>query len=445
MAQAAWDFFCSLKLSITLLICLAVTSVIGTVIPQSPQREYLATLSETKIRLYSTLGFFDMYHSWWFILLLYLLTVNLVACSIKRLPRVWKFISEPSLVMDEGLEKSLSLTHEFKKQGDAASLRDKMTAFLKGEFSDPVITERDGEFHLFAQKNPYCRLGVYVVHSSIIIIFIGALIGSYFGYKAYVQITEGMSTSTVYTQRGEKPLDLGFAVRCEKFSVSFYDTGSPKEFKSILTVLENGQPVKGYENIPVVVNDPLTYKGITFYQSSYGPAGDGAVYRFTVRDKKGGAPVNLLARKGERVSLPNGGFMQVVDSTQEVRAFMPQFSGPAAKIETLSSSGVSESFILFKNFPDFDRQRGGEMIFTFDGGDEKFYTGLQVAKDPGVWTVWSGCTLMIIGICMAFFLSHKRIWIRVVNGRVTIGGTASKNQPAFQLFFDDLVNKLKNV
>ena len=85
------------------------------------------------------------------------------------------------------------------------------------------------------------------------------------------------------------------------------------------------------------------------------------------------------------------------------------------------------------------------MIFTFDGGDEKFYTGLQVAKDPGVWTVWSGCTLMIIGICMAFFLSHKRIWIRVVNGRVTIGGTASKNQPAFQLFFDDLVNKLKNV
>jgi cytochrome c biogenesis protein len=444
--QAAWDFFCSLKLSISLLICLAATSVIGTVIPQSPQREYLERLTETKIRLYSTLGFFDMYHSWWFILLLYLLTVNLVACSIKRLPRVWKFISEPNLVLDEGLEKSLSLTHEFKKQGDAATLRDKMATFLKGEFAEPVVTERDGEFHLFAQKNPYCRLGVYVVHSSIIIIFIGALIGSYFGYKAYVQITEGMSTSTVYMmQRGEKPLDLGFAVRCEKFSVTFYDTGAPKEFKSILTILEKGQPVKGYENIPIVVNDPLTYKGITFYQSSYGPAGDGAVYRFTVKEKKGGTPVNLIARKGERVSLPNGGYLQVVDATQEVRTFMPQFSGPAAKVETFSSAGTPDSFILFKNFPDFDRQRGGDLIFTYEGGDEKFYTGLQVAKDPGVWTVWTGCALMIVGICMAFFLSHKRIWIRVVNGRVTIGGTASKNQPAFQLFFDNLVEKLKNV
>ena len=443
--QSAWDFFCSLKLSISLLIGLAVTSIIGTVIPQSPQPEYLQRIGETKIKLYNSLGFFDMYHSWWFILLLYLLTVNLVACSIKRLPRVWKFISEPTLVLDDGLEKSLSLTHEFKKQGDAASLRDKMAAFLKGEFTEPVVTERDGEFHLFAQKNPYCRLGVYVVHTSIIIIFIGALIGSFFGYKAYVQIAEGTSSSTVYSQHGEKPLELGFAVKCEKFSVSFYDTGAPKEFKSILTVLENGQPVKGYVNVPIVVNDPLSYKGITFYQSSYGPAGDGAVYRFTVRDKKGGTPVNLIARKGERVPLPGGGFMQVIDATQEVKAFIPQFSGPAAKIEASSPAKASDSFILFKNFPDFDRQRGGDLVFTYEGADEKFYTGLSVAKDPGVWVVWFGCALMVIGICMAFFLSHKRIWIKVANGRVTIGGTASKNQPAFQLFFDDLVHKLKNV
>jgi cytochrome c biogenesis protein len=442
--QSAWDFFCSLKLSIFLLICLAVTSIIGTVIPQSPPREYLVTLSDTKIRLYSALGFFDMYHSWWFILLLYLLTINLVACSIKRLPRVWKFISEPNLVMDAGLEKTLSLTHDFKKQEDATTLRDRMIAFLKGEFAAPVVTERDGEFHLFAQKNPYCRLGVYVVHSSIIIIFIGALIGSYFGYKAYVQIPEGMSASTVYSLRGQNPIDLGFAVRCEKFSVTFYDTGAPKEFKSILTILENGQPVKGYENIPIVVNDPLTYKGFTFYQSSYGAAGEGAVFRLTVRDRKGGAATNLIVHKGEKAALPGGGFVEVIDSTQDVSPFIPQFSGPAAKVGITTAAGKQNSFILFKNYPDFDLQRGGERVFTYDGADEKFYTGLQVAKDPGVWVVWSGCALMVIGICMAFFISHKRIWIRVANGRVTIGGTANKNQPAFQLLFDKMVNKLKN-
>ena len=442
--QTLWDFFCSLKLSIFLLIGLAATSIIGTVIPQgSPPPEYLQTISQTKLQIYEKLGFFDMYHSWWFILLLYLLTVNLVACSIKRLPRVWKMISEPSLVLDDGLEKSLSLTHDFKMPGDLASLRDKMAAFLKSEFAAPVVTEQNGEYHLFAQKSPYARLGVYVVHLSIIIIFIGALLGSFFGYKAFVNIVEGTSTSTVYT-RSEKPVELGFSVRCEKFSVSFYDTGAPKEFKSVLTVLENGTPVAGYENIPIIVNDPLTYKGITFYQSSYGPAGDSSVFRFTVKDRKGGAPVPLVVRKGESTPLPGGGSMHVVESTQEVRNFIPEFSGPAAKVEVhLPGGGTPQSFIVFRNYPDFDDQRGGDLIFNYIDSDEKFYTGLQVAKDPGVWVVWLGCTLMVIGISMAFFMSHKRIWIRVAQGRLTIAGTASKNPAAFQNTFDSLVEKIK--
>ena len=367
--QAAWDFFCSLKLSIFLLICLATTSIIGTVIPQSPQREYLERLSETKIRLYSTLGFFDMYHSWWFMLLLYLLTVNLMACSIKRLPRVWKFISEPNLVMDEGLEKTLSLTHEFKKQGDAASLRDKMATFLKSEFAQPVVTERDGELPpLCPEKSllPPGRLcGPSEHHHHL---HRRPASAPFSVTRRMCKITEGTSASTVYSQRGEKPLDLGFAVRCEKFTVSFYDTGAPKEFKSILTVLENGQPVPGYENIPIVVNDPLTYKGITFYQSSYGPAGEGGVYKFTVRRKGGGAPANLIARKGERVSLPGGGFMQVIDATQDVKAVHAAVLRARGQDRVRSPHRAHPSHSSScRIIPTSTRQRGGDLIFTYDG------------------------------------------------------------------------------
>ncbi len=445
--QSLWDFFCSLKLSISLLICLATTSIIGTVIPQFPNvpPEYIQSLSSNKLFLYKNLGFFNMYHSWWFILLLYLLTVNLIACSVKRLPRVWKIIAEPTLLMDGGLEKSLSLTHDFKMSGDTVALREKMAAFLKKEFASPVVTEVDGVYHLFSQKTPYCRLGVYVVHASIIIIFIGAMIGSYFGYKGFVNIVEGTSISTVYDPRTEKPIDLGFSVRCEKFSVSFYDTGAPKEFKSILTVLEKGEPVPGYTNIPVVVNDPLTYKGFTFYQSSYGPTGEGAAAYFTVRRRTGGEPVKIAARQGEKVQLPDGGYMQVLEAVPDVKAYMPHMSGAAAKIETVSAGNAPQQFVVFQNYPGLDEKRGGDLIFTFDGISEKYYTGLQVAKDPGVWVVWLGCALMVVGICMAFFLSHKRIWVRVTHERVTIGGSASKNPAGFQLVFDALVGKLKKL
>ncbi|MBT0663423.1 cytochrome c biogenesis protein ResB [Geobacter pelophilus] len=445
--QSLWDFFCSLKLAISLIIALAVTSIIGTVIPQAPNipEQYIQSLSQTKLQLYEKLGFFDMYHSWWYILLLYLFTVNLVACSMKRLPRVWKTVTEPSLTLDEGLEKSLSLTRDLKLKGGLASLKDGLAGFLSKEFSSPVVTEKDGEVHLYAQKNPWCRLGVYVVHLSIVIIFIGAIVGSLFGYKGWVQITEGTSESKVLG-RNNKTIDLGFAVKLEKFSVAFYETGAPKEFKSILTVLENGKPVSGYVNIPIVVNDPLTYKGITFYQSSYGPAGEGGTFFFTVKDRKGGAPIKITARQGESVQLPGGRTMHVTESTQDVRQFIPQMSGPAARIEVHSPGKQPDSFIVFRNFPKLDEDRGGDLIFSYDGSDEKFYTGLQVAKDPGVWVVWFGCTLMVIGIIMAFFMSHKRIWVRISsNGRVVVAGSASKNQPAFQGAFEELTAKMEKL
>lgn len=439
---ALWDFFCSLKLSIFLLLILAITSIIGTVIQQNASMEdYLRAYSETTIRIFNALGFFDMYHSWWFMLLLYLLTINLIACSIKRLPRVWKMISEPTLIMDEGLEKSLTLTHDMKLAGDAETLRDRMTSFMTKEFAAPTITAVDGQYHLFAQKGPYARFGVYVVHLSIIIIFIGAIIGSFFGYKAFVNIVEGTGTDTVYT-RTEKPINLGFTVRCEDFSVSFYDNGAPKEFKSLLTIIDNGQVV--IKDRPIIVNDPLTYKGITFYQSSYGPANDGSgLYYLTVRSRNGGAPQQLSLRQGERAALPGGGTVQVLEATSEVSRFIPGFVGPAARIEVTAPGSQPESFIVFRNYPMFDEQRGGRYIFTYEGADEKMFTGLQVAKDPGVWVVWLGCALMVIGTYMAFFMSHRRLWIRVSRGHVTIGGTASKNPSGFQLFFDQLVEKAK--
>ena len=438
--ESLWDFFCSLKLSISLLIGLALTSIIGTVVPQGNiPPEYLQTISESKFKLYQSLSFFDMYHSWWFMLLLYLLTVNLVACSIKRLPRVWKMVSEPQLVMDDKLEKSLALTHEFKVSGDAVA---KMKDFLATSVSSPVVTEKDGAIHLFAQKTPWCRLGVYVVHLSIIIIFIGALIGSFFGYKAMVNIPEGMAVDTVYAP-GDKAVKLDFAVKLEKFSVSYYDTGAPKEFKSILTILEKGQPVKGYENIPIIVNDPLSYKGITFYQSSYGQSGEGSLYHFNVSRRGGSDGAHFDLKKGERVTLNGGATLEVLEATQDVRQFMPEFSGPAAKV-TLKMPGKNpESFIVFKNHPEIEEQRKGELVLQYAGADEKLYTGLQVAKDPGVWIVWFGCALMTLGIMMAFFLSHNRIWIRISNGKAVMGGTASKNPAAFESKFEALVEKLK--
>jgi cytochrome c biogenesis protein len=226
-AQTLWDACCSLNLTLFLLISLAVLSIIGTIIPQgTPPQEYLATITPNKLGLYKSLGFFDMYHSWWFILLLYLLTINLVACSIKRLPHIWKIISRPETVLSDRLEQSLSNKASITSKEEPELLKEKIAAFLLTEFSAPGITEVEGVWHLFAQKTPWCRLSVYFVHLSVIVIFIGALIGSLFGFKGYVNIPEGESISTVVT-RSDKQIDLGFSLRLEQFSMAKYPNGPP--------------------------------------------------------------------------------------------------------------------------------------------------------------------------------------------------------------------------
>ena len=442
-AQSIWDFFCSLRLTIVLLISLALTSIIGTVLPQGQlPPEYVAEISTAKLALYTRLGFFDMYHSWWFITLLYVFSINLTCCSIKRLPHVIKFITEPMLVLGESLRNSFPLKQEITSSSSLDSMREKMVAFLKVEFAEPVVSEHNGEFHLFAQKSAWSRLGVYVVHSSILVIFIGAIIGSLFGYKGFVTIVEGAGISTVQIRSGVE-VPLGFEVRCEKFNVDFYQNGAPKEFRSILTVRENGQPVEGFKDVKVIVNKPLTYKGITFYQSNYGPADEGGEYTFTVMPSRGGAAERFSVAKGGTVTFNNGTVFTFLEDTQDVRQFMSGFSGPAARVEVTPKGMSPQTFIVLKNYPEINAQRGDELTFNYEGSNAKMYTGLQVSKDPGVWTVWLGCLLMVVGLYIAFFMSHKRIWIVISKGHVRVYGNASKNQAAFSMQFDEIIGKLK--
>ncbi len=433
-----WDFFCSLKLAIVTLILLATTSIIGTVIEQNlaPQ-EYMQKygMSESTYKALDALQFFNMYHSYWFLSLLGIFAVNLICCSIKRLPRIIKTVREPVLVADDGLFRTFSNKEEVIAKGSVASVRDKVVALLGKKFASPVVTEQDGKVYLFAQKGAYSRFGVYVTHTSILIIFLGAMIGNVWGYKAYVNIVEGTSVSQVWPRAGKEPIPLGFEVRCDNFEVTFYEGGGrPKEFASDLVVLENGKEIL---KKTIEVNDPLSYKGLTFYQSSYGPAGD-PIYQFRVKNRDTGETVDVSGAQGKHLPLPGGASLIPMGYAENYQSF-----GPAAQVNIDAGDHKHGTpFIVLKNFPQFDEKRGGTYAITLLGVEQSYYTGLQVAKDPGVWVVWLGCLLLVLGSCGAFFLSHRRIWVSIQpldNGiGVKLGGAAHRNQPAFALFFDEL-------
>lgn len=436
-----WDFLCSLKLTIILLLLLAVTSIIGTVIQQNaPAADYIREYGQANYELFQKLQFIDMYHSTWFIGILALFSVNLICCSIKNFPRAWKFLREPMLVAGSGTFKGSANKAEFMSKESQQVVSERLSALLKKEIGKATLTEKEGKLYLFAQKGIYSRFGAYITHLSILIVMAGAIIGNIWGFKAYVNIVEGSSVNQVLSRNGTVPIDLGFTVRCDDFNVSYYpNSNRPKDYNSNLVILENGQEVLSKL---IEVNDPLTYKGITFYQSSYGPAGS-AFFKVKVTDNATGESVDVKAQQGQHVQLPDGYSFAVTNFTENDRNF-----GPAMQLHVNTPDGKHGApFVVWQNFPQFDVKRGGVFSFALLGFEQPQFTGLQVAKDPGVNIVWLGCFLMVFGSMSAFFFSHKRVWACIeVEGKstkITVAGNAHRNQPGFSLAFDELQQKIE--
>lgn len=104
-------------------------------------------------------------------------------------------------------------------------------------------------------------------------------------------------------------------------------------------------------------------------------------------------------------------------------------------------------FVSFASHQDENERnayQAGGYVITYKGlTDEREYTGLQVTKDPGVWVVWIGCILMILGIYGAFLMSHRRIWIRVTDTEITVAGHTNKNQAAFATKFEEFAEEVR--
>jgi len=438
----AWNFFISVKLAIFTLIILAVASIFGTIVEQNqPPEKYHQIYEDWAFALMNRINLFDMYHSWWFLLLLVLFTVNLTCCTIDRFPKMLRVVRNPRTKLDGNLEKSLSLSDRWKRKGTLSDWAAKYSSTLSATFAKPKVTEEGGEVHLYAETGVASRFGVYVTHLSIIIIFIGAILGNVFGFKSYVNITDGEEVSHLDTRGGKEHINLPFSVRNNRFWLESYPNGQPRKYASDLSVMENGREVL---RKTITVNDPLQHKGIWFYQSSYGQAG-GTTALVSVR-RPDGSPVGAWSLAPDE-PIPIDGYGTVRGVNYD-RNF--QGGGPALQVVVEKPGKPAENFWLLQQSPDRDRQRKDTLLFSFGGLNTKMFTGLQVAKDPGVNVVWLGCALMIIGIAMAFFLSHQRVWVRLAQGQdgrveVVLAGSASRNRLAFEKKFEKIQSGVKAV
>jgi cytochrome c biogenesis protein len=420
ISRQIWMFFCSVKLTVYILVLLALTSIIGTVLLQNgtPQ-QYIDLYGKGLYNLIQVFKLNDMYHAWWFLLLLLLLCINITVCSLERLSLMWKtvFPKEIRFNADRFLRSKTNQTVAVGIPADevAASCE----AWLS-RLAGPVIRQTDGNTTvLYTEKGRWTRLGVFVVHASVLLLLAGALVGSIFGFKASVRIDEGNQTGRVFEAKTRKPIDLDFIIRCNEFEVKFYDTGAPEEFRSNLTIIEDGQESFTTD---IRVNHPLRYKGINIFQSSYGTATPAAAV-MTIVDNRSGQETTRTVRINETILLPDD------QGTFLLQGFMPHFEFRGHNLgETFFGLVDLEGETGFQvglpvKFPTFDKMRKGRFTFVVTDFEKRYYTGLQVTKDPGVWYVYAGFVLMILGCWVTFFMAHHMFLLAIQpmdDGRTSI-------------------------
>ena len=293
--------------------------------------------------------------------------------------------------------------------------------------------EKSGGILLGSQKGAWTRLGVIAVHASIIIIFIGAIIGSVLGYKGSVMIPEGVAADKIYEFGSRKAIPLSFQVRCDSFSVEFYDSGAPKEFRSDLTIIEDGKEVL-FKSIEV--NDPLDYKGLTFYQSSYEGYNE---FLVRIKDDTTQEEQQFLIPPGKQIKWNDDISFGIINMTGR-----GQGGGNQYKI-WFNDKKADPSTFWMNDMQEVKIQRP-ETSYAFFL-KQRFATGLQVTKDPGVWYVYFGCGLMIFGLFVVFFLSHRRIWAYLseedAKTKIILAGSANKNKIGLDKDVDALTSLLK--
>jgi len=444
----------SIKTGIILLILIGIASAAGTFILQRPltdSAELARAYKPETLQWLDRLGLTDVFHSPWFLGLMTLLAVNIVLASIHRWPEVWRYFARPYRKPEPHFMNALPLQEEIPIADAAAGMRAARVAFERLGLK-PKQVGKDLEISLYAERHRFARLAAYVVHVSLLLILLGGIADSIWGYRGFVALNMNGSVNEIELRDGTK-MALPFTLRCDGAGQENYPDGTPRRWWSKLAVLENGQEVKRKE---IEVNEPLAHRGLRFYQSSYGETGEvGAVKVAVSKKEDASAPQEMKLALGQSFT---------VDETTTVTfaRFVPDFVVRGREVETRSDQPNNPAILLlvksgneeaarvwlFPRFPDFSHANEAAYNFQFRDMERGYYTGLQVSHEPGQWAVWGGCILMAMGLAMAFYFVHLRAWaVPVHDGRgrlvLWVGASASKNRDELETKFCTLVAEIR--
>ncbi|MDB5960398.1 MAG: cytochrome biosis protein ResB [Massilia sp.] len=302
------ELISSMRFAISLLAIIAISAMIGTVMPQNaPMPNYVDQFGPFWFEIFKHLGLYAVYSAWWFLLILIFLIASTALCITRNGPKMLRDMrSWRENVREESLRNfhhKAIWTTPLSRAGLAAQ---SMARLVDAGYQVKLVDKPQGTL-VAAKKGAFNKLGYIFAHSAIIVILLGGMLDSdlpirfqqwFMGktpftgsgviaqippqhrlslnnptFRGNTEIPEGGSSPVAIIPQANGVLvqDLPFTIELKKFHIDFYSTGMPKLFASDVVIRDH----ETNQTFPatIEVNKPLIYKGVAVYQSSFGDGG----------------------------------------------------------------------------------------------------------------------------------------------------------------------------
>lgn len=456
-----WNFFSSVKIGISIIVAVLVTSAIGTIFPQklyvpvsnmANEAEYAAyyeRLYGIVGKIYYNLGFHDMYNSWWFITLIGMLGTSIIIASVDRVIPLYKSLKKQRTKRHSSFMKKQRIYGEgtIENPDDALLKAEKK---LK-EFRYNVKVE-DGA--ILAEKGRFSRWGPYVNHTGLIIVLLGVLLRGVPGF--YVD-------ETMWIREGEMrsiPGAEGYYLESKDFILENYTKEEadevfgealdrvgqiPKNYQTDVALyrkpegeLTGTQDLEFVKDYSIIVNKPLKFDGYNVFQMDY-RLDELKSMKFKLTEKAtdrsfGEFTVDLI-NPARTYELEDGATVTLSD-------YYPDYDG-IENGEPISKSPIpnNPAFIFKMVTPD---KPEGEMSFVairqtletevneykvnFVGAETRDISGLTIRKDKTLYILLLGGIIFMIGVAQGSYWNHRRIWIQKgLDNELLLAGHTNKN------------------
>ena len=416
MKQKIFRLLADLRFSIFILLLISFCSIIGTIIEQDQSIEIykinyplinpvFGFLTWDRILQF---GLDHVYKTWWFFALIFLFGITLISCTfLQQLPSL----------------KIARRCQFFRTTGQFYKL--KISTILNNfSFNKILLRIKKNKYSIFQQKNIiYCykgligRIAPIIVHFSMILVLLGTIIGSLFGFKAQEIVPK---TETFHIQNilnnGQLTIIPKTSARINDFWITYTKNKTISQFYSDISILDN----QGNETTrkTISVNYPLIYKGVYYYQTDWNLIGlrfqnlDNEIVEYPL--------INILNNQNKvwltwisNNSLLNDGIVAIIDNLEGYCSVYNETGQFLGNIELNETVNFKRPITLL------------EIISS---------TGLQIKTDPGIPIIYLGFFFLMISTLISY-ITYSQIWIIQKNQKIFIGGNTNRAVFEFELEF----------